>query len=404
MTIRTRTEAEAKPATVNNKIPYDFRPDPKFIRDLIRRHDLRRVDGDVLQVLLDFRIIHRDSCWCSKKKIASELGISERTVQYALERLEKARVICRAQVSGPHQEDPDEPRNRTGWRIYFLFITDRTTFGPGPDRRPPLERKRRESASLHIPREEAIFASSPDLERKQLSASSEEATFCFESKMDPKPELKTTTSEPSLGSKQDFEVHALSSSSLAPLSGNPETPPPIKGPEFAEADVDQALLAATVALMVTLSAGFKVSPNWTPETARDAILGFARHFGCPVWWVHNATAKALNRKSSIRGTNAVESEGYVAQVLANWSMGNGSPGQSPAIARPKPPAAPPPRPAPAPERGENPAAPPPEELEHGESTMGPSLKDWLRQRPDYDERIRRYNQRHDQRQWEVGGG
>ena len=205
-----------RPTATAGDVPYPFEPTPRLLRRLRRQKKLKAADAEVLGVLLDFRLTYRDSCWCTKKVIARELGISERTVQYRLERLEQAGVIRKVQVSGPHQEDPDEPRNRTGWRIYFLFITERTNLDRGTDRRDREARKRRPDACNEPPEvrqlsasppapevrrdaciesaeREQLLAPSPAAEREQLFAPSEGATSCFESEMDPQLETRTTT-------------------------------------------------------------------------------------------------------------------------------------------------------------------------------------------------------------------
>jgi hypothetical protein len=172
----TAATTETGPAS-DRRIPYAFDPTPKLVRQLRREKKLKRGDAEVLGVLLSFRRAFRDSCWCSVPKIAAELGISERTVQYALARLEAAGVIRQVRVAGPNQPDPDEPRNRTGWRVYFLFITERTDLPPGPDRRPPEERRRGDSA----PRDDATFCIISPPEMMQGIASTPDAGFCIQS-------------------------------------------------------------------------------------------------------------------------------------------------------------------------------------------------------------------------------
>jgi hypothetical protein len=162
---------------VDRRIPYPFDPTPKLVRRLRRDKKLKRGDAEVLGVLLSFRRAFRDSCWCSVPKIAAELGLSERTVQYALARLEAAGVIRQVRVAGPNQPDPDEPRNRTGWRIYFLFITERTDLPPGPDRRPPGERRRGDPA----PRDDAKSCIISPPEMMQGIAPTPDAGFCIQS-------------------------------------------------------------------------------------------------------------------------------------------------------------------------------------------------------------------------------
>ena len=119
--------------------------------------------------------------------------------------------------------------------------------------------------------------------------------------------------------------------------------------------IDQALLTALVARVVRLSAGFKVGANWTSLQARDAILGLLRSFGCPLWWVSNALDQAERRPCVKMGNKAVESWGFVRQIVSNWTRGDGTPGSPPGSQRASPPA--PPAPA-VPSRDGKPSRPP----------------------------------------------
>jgi hypothetical protein len=103
---------------------------------------------------------------------------------------------------------------------------------------------------------------------------------------------------------------------------------------------DQALLTALTARVVRLSAGFKLGPNWTPEQARKAILGLVKFFGCPLWWIGNALDQAERRPRAKLGNKPVESWGFVRQIVANWTHGDGMPGSPPSAKPPSPPALP----------------------------------------------------------------
>jgi len=111
------------------RVPYPFVARPKSFKALLKAKKVNHTDGDVLDVLLNLRIRFVSSCWCSKATIAAELGIkSPRTVQRSLYRLWKAGLIEQRPVPKP---DPDEPRNKTGWRIIFPWIPG-GEYGPGP--------------------------------------------------------------------------------------------------------------------------------------------------------------------------------------------------------------------------------------------------------------------------------
>ena len=93
-------------------------------------------DQAVLVELLRWRNQYRHSCWVTKDIIARNLQCSDRTVQRSLRRLEDAGLIRPAVVSPPGHPDPDDPRNRTGWRIHFPWLNPNPSpLGPAPDRR-----------------------------------------------------------------------------------------------------------------------------------------------------------------------------------------------------------------------------------------------------------------------------
>jgi hypothetical protein len=120
--------------------------------------------------------------------------------------------------------------------------------------------------------------------------------------------------------------------------------------------LDQALLMALVARVVRLSSGFKVGANWTPQQARDAILGLLRSLGCPLWWISNALDQAERHPRAKVGNKPVESWGFIRQVVSNWSHGDGTPGSPPVSKAGSPPGVPSPG---GPSRDGKPSRPPP---------------------------------------------
>jgi hypothetical protein len=112
--------------------------------------------------------------------------------------------------------------------------------------------------------------------------------------------------------------------------------------------IDQALLMALVARVVRFSAGFKVGANWTSEQARAAILSLLRAFGCPLWWISNALDHAERRANAWSGKKPVEGWGFIRQIVANWTQGDGTPGSPPGVK----PASPPGPPCPVAESGD----------------------------------------------------
>ena len=102
---------------------------------------LKRVDLDVMRVLLGFRIQVRHSAWTSKRVVADRVGASVRTVQVAFRRLELHGFVRQARLA--NGVDLDDERNRTNWRFYFPTLVPEGFQVPSdaPDRRPPAIRK-----------------------------------------------------------------------------------------------------------------------------------------------------------------------------------------------------------------------------------------------------------------------
>jgi hypothetical protein len=98
-------------------------PDPKLSqaeRWKITNDRLKLMDAAVMAVLCNFAWRVRASCWCTNEKIAEKLGgVDLGTVKRSLRRLALYGFIQRVRVPKP---DPDEPKNRTGWRFILLFV------------------------------------------------------------------------------------------------------------------------------------------------------------------------------------------------------------------------------------------------------------------------------------------
>ncbi len=103
---------------------YTFDAVPRRIRHNPR---LKPVDAQVVAILIGFAVWRRDSCWASVASIASRLpamragrtgsrSACDRTVQRSIDRLKAEGELRHGRVPKP---DPDDPRNRTGWRFYF---------------------------------------------------------------------------------------------------------------------------------------------------------------------------------------------------------------------------------------------------------------------------------------------
>jgi hypothetical protein len=146
--------AEQRRAGRPNRIPYPFDATPKRVKELVKQGSLEPIDVLVLDELLRWRLHFVASCWCAVATIADNLGYSSRTVSRSLGRLEAAGVIDQRRVPKP---DPDEPRNKTGWRITFLWLAppDYQPAGRPPGGRP---RRREEKVSPLFAMAEALAA------------------------------------------------------------------------------------------------------------------------------------------------------------------------------------------------------------------------------------------------------
>lgn len=123
--LTTGMRAKGKP------LGYTFTGCPNFVEGLVKQGKLKASDVLVLNNLLKYRL-HCCWCWRPKGKIAEDLGYSPRTVQRSFDRLGRAGVIEQKALDGP---DPDDTRNWTGWRVYFLWLTPKGYEpGPGPAR------------------------------------------------------------------------------------------------------------------------------------------------------------------------------------------------------------------------------------------------------------------------------
>ena len=317
------TSAAARTSTrpsTDRKLPYAFEPTPRLIRLLRRSGKLKAADAEVLGILLDYRRLFPDSCWCSKQTIARELDISERSVQYALERLAKAGVIHQVQVSGPGQPDPSEPRNRTGWRIYFLFITNRRDLGPGPDRRPPAERKRLDDACNDPPEMRQLFASSPAAEMRQDPAPPDGARFCFESQTEASLDFTTTTPGDSAGIVAPEPESSSFSASLPDEDPEPESPVAEAFPTVPARQIPAAaaVAGAAEAPAELVQAAAEVIPGASPEWLRGLLSDCGQH-GLALALLAIAWVKARleHPKPNMRPTSP---RGY-AKSAVNGSLG-----------------------------------------------------------------------------------
>lgn len=151
------------PRAVRGRLGYLFDPVPQALADAIRDHSalpvpppeadpekekarhrmlddrLRPLDAQVMIHLLRYRLRIRHSCWSTNRVIAGKVGCAVRSVQGSIRRLDRHGFIERVPVPIP---DPDEPANRTGYRIVFLWLTpDGYKSDAVVDRRPPAERK-----------------------------------------------------------------------------------------------------------------------------------------------------------------------------------------------------------------------------------------------------------------------
>lgn len=126
--------APVDPERKGEPLGYRFDPVPRHVPDLVHAGTLIPTDSLVLAILLRFPRADQGeaSCWCTKSAIAARLNLSPRTVQRSLGRLGDAGLIEQRPVPNP---DPADPRNRTGWRVVFLWMASAGyQAGPGPDR------------------------------------------------------------------------------------------------------------------------------------------------------------------------------------------------------------------------------------------------------------------------------
>jgi len=137
--IALRPEVAPMPEPASGRLGYSFDPIPRRIRENPR---LKPIDRDVVAILIGFAVWRRDSCWAAVSGIASRLpamrkgrsgspSACDRTVQRSIDRLKAEGEIRHERVAKP---DPDDPRNRTGWRFYFNWIAP-----PADPGRPPRE-------------------------------------------------------------------------------------------------------------------------------------------------------------------------------------------------------------------------------------------------------------------------
>jgi len=108
-----------EPDPVKDRLPYKFDAMPRVL-PLVKAERLKWVDLGVLLALLYWRKGMAMSCWTTVAIISDQTGLSERWVQYSIERLIAAGVIDRRKCG---KIDPDDAKNRTGWRYHFLFAT-----------------------------------------------------------------------------------------------------------------------------------------------------------------------------------------------------------------------------------------------------------------------------------------
>jgi hypothetical protein len=115
-------------------VGYAFDPVPKSLR---RDPRLKLIDRTIVAILISLAIWRRDSCWTSMRYLASQVPairrgkfarsfISAKTAQRSIKRLMTFGYLRREAVPVP---DPDDPRNATGFRYYFLWHPDQAVGG-----------------------------------------------------------------------------------------------------------------------------------------------------------------------------------------------------------------------------------------------------------------------------------
>ena len=110
------------PRPSGRALGYKFDPIPRRAIDLVASRELQPIDVEVLALLLRYRSRLRTSCWTTIARLATGIGRSESTVHRSLRRLRAAGLIRHEQIADRGEPDPDEPRNRTGWRFYFAWM------------------------------------------------------------------------------------------------------------------------------------------------------------------------------------------------------------------------------------------------------------------------------------------
>jgi Helix-turn-helix domain len=103
----------------SREIGYPFVPTPRIAIEKVLTGEIDARALVLLIVLLRWGTKYNSSCWVSIKKLSRETGKSEATVHRYLASLREAGLIRHVAVPRP---DPDDPRNQTGWRFYFLWI------------------------------------------------------------------------------------------------------------------------------------------------------------------------------------------------------------------------------------------------------------------------------------------
>ena len=123
--------ARPRKATQPRTINYPFDPVPKIATDMVAAAILKPIDLEVLAILLRFPRRIRTSCWttwstiaslitsATTKRVSQETTLNERTVRRSFYRMRDAGIVRHIKVDVP---DPDEPRNKTGWRIVFAWM------------------------------------------------------------------------------------------------------------------------------------------------------------------------------------------------------------------------------------------------------------------------------------------
>lgn len=315
-------------------VGYRFDPVPAFVSAFLLDRTLKPVDELVLKHLLRFRRFPH-WCWCAKAKLAAEVGRSPRTVQRAFDRLGRAGLIEQRPLAGA---DPDDPRNRTGWRIVFLWIAPPGyTPGGGPNRAGKGAGKGRDGGGGETflsppPCPSPETPLSPGAETK-LSPKHAGASNCpDETEQDENDDGAQDLTPPACdrGAREESSFSRLGRKEPAPGGGEPRagghgpadardaTPAPPTGPA-PDADRTRAL---------DLVAAF---PD-APEEAPRAIDGVARRpvagGGGPLG--HRAVRWAVEGAAS-KG----KGWGYAYGTIRHWLAGDGAP--APPFKAPLPP-------------------------------------------------------------------